>query len=71
MTITIRRISTPITATMPPIVAIATLEIIDGSLPRRAKMLTIEWALEYRDELLEDWRLAEQHLPLKKIKPLE
>lgn len=53
------------------IIAISTLEIIEGSLPRRAKMLTVEWALEHRDELLEDWRMAEQHLPLKKIKPLE
>jgi hypothetical protein len=44
---------------------------MEGSLPRRAKMLTVEWALEHRDELLEDWGMAEQHLPLNKIKPLE
>lgn len=53
------------------IIAIGTLEIMEGSLPRRARMLTVEWALEHRDELLEDWRLAEQHRPLNKIKPLE
>jgi hypothetical protein len=53
------------------IIAIDTLEVIEGSLPKRAKALTVEWALEHRGELLEDWRLAERHFPLNKIEPLE
>jgi len=50
---------------------IETLEIIEGSLPKRAKALVIEWAIEHRQDLLNDWKLAEQHQPLNKIEPLE
>ncbi|MGV6808174.1 MAG: DUF4160 domain-containing protein [bacterium] len=53
------------------IVSIDSLEIIEGDLPQRAKALVIEWAATHRSELLEDWQLAEQHEPLKKIEPLE
>lgn len=53
------------------IIAIETLEIMDGSLPKRAKALVIEWAIEHRQELQNDWKLAEQHQPLNKIEPLE
>jgi hypothetical protein len=31
----------------------------------------MEWASLHKEELLEDWALAEQQAPLKKIKPLE
>lgn len=30
----------------------------------------IEWALQHREELLEDWRLASQGAPLNRIAPL-
>ena len=53
------------------IISIDTLELMEGSLPRRAKSLVIEWADEHREELLNDWRLAEEHKPLNKIEPLE
>ena len=53
------------------IVSIETLEIIDGVLPKRAKAMVMEWASEHREELLEDWTLAEKHQPLKRIEPLE
>jgi len=51
--------------------SIETLEIMEGLLPKRAKALVIEWTLEHRQELLDDWKLAEQHQPLNKIAPLE
>lgn len=54
-----------------PIFSIETLEIMEGLLPKRAKALVIEWTLEHRQELLDDWKLAEQHQPLNKIAPLE
>src|SRR5438477_8433566 len=38
---------------------------------RRARALVLEWAAEHRTELLEDWRLAENHQPLNDIDPLE
>jgi hypothetical protein len=33
--------------------------------------LVLEWAFSHREELLEDWRLAAAHKPLKAIAPLE
>jgi len=42
-----------------------------GRLGARAMGLVIEWALQHRDELLEDWRLARESAPLKRIAPLE
>lgn len=53
------------------IIAIQTLEIMEGKLPKRALAMVLEWTVEHRQELLEDWDRAEQHLPLHKIEPLE
>ena len=53
------------------LISIETMEILEGTLPRRAKSMIIEWAVEHRQGLLEDWTWAEQHRPLKKIEPLE
>ena len=52
-------------------ISIETLEVLKGSLPKRALALVLEWAAENRDELRNDWQLAELHQPLNKIKPLE
>lgn len=52
-------------------VSIDTLEVIKGNLSKRALALVLEWAAEHRNELREDWRLAELHEPLDKIEPLE
>jgi len=52
-------------------VSIDTLEVIKGKLSKRALALVLEWAAEHRNELREDWRLAELHQPLDKIEPLE
>lgn len=51
--------------------AIETLEMLRGDLPRRARALILEWALEHRDELRLDWELAAAHEPLLPIEPLE
>lgn len=45
--------------------------VVEGRFPRRALSAVMEWYGLHRDELLEDWRLAEQHQPLRKISPLE
>jgi len=50
---------------------IRTLEILAGSLPKRAHLLAVEWALEHRDELLENWERAVSMATLEKIKPLD
>ena len=37
---------------------IQTLEIMKGSMPRRALAMILEWAQEHRNELMEDWELC-------------
>ena len=49
---------------------IQTLEILAGGMPRRAKALVLEWALEHRPELLENWERAQANRPLRAIEPL-
>jgi spore cortex formation protein SpoVR/YcgB (stage V sporulation) len=51
-------------------IIIDTLEIIEGSIPKRALALVLEWANEHRDELKNDWQLARNGKPLQKIEPL-
>ena len=53
------------------IVNIRTLEIIRGSMPRRALALVLEWASLHREELMEDWTLCEMKQVPVKIAPLE
>lgn len=45
--------------------------IINGRFPKRALKLVFEWLELHKDELLENWRLAEKRRPLNKIQPLE
>ena len=49
---------------------IRTLEVMEGSLPRRALALVLEWAQEHRVELLQDWKLCSTNQPMNKIPPL-
>jgi hypothetical protein len=53
------------------IIAIGSLAILDGTLSPRALGLAMEWAALHRQELREAWKLAELHVPLKPIAPLE
>jgi hypothetical protein len=50
---------------------IPTLEVMVGHLQKRALNLTIEWAIEHRVELMEDWNLCQAKQHPKRIKPLE
>ena len=50
---------------------IRTLGVVNGTMPRRALALVLEWASEHREELLEDWKLCEQSQSPKKISPLQ
>ncbi|MBF0408351.1 MAG: DUF4160 domain-containing protein [Candidatus Riflebacteria bacterium] len=45
--------------------------IIEGRFPRRALSALMEWYEKHKEELAEDWSLAAEHQPLKKISPLE
>lgn len=53
------------------LIRIDTLEIFRGTLPKRARSLLIEWAVEHRNELENNWDRLEKHEPLEKIQPLE
>jgi hypothetical protein len=44
---------------------------VHGQLPQRALRLVLEWADLHKAELLENWQLARQGEPLKRIAPLE
>jgi hypothetical protein len=52
-------------------ISIATTEIVEGELPRKARNLVQEWADAHRSELERDWDLARSGEPLEQIDPLE
>ena len=52
-------------------VDIQTLSPLRGSLPRRALALTLEWAAQHREALMEDWRLCATNKVPRKIPPPE
>ena len=52
------------------LIDIRTLDVIEGSLPRRALALVLEWASEHPAELMEDWDLCNRLQTPKMIAPL-
>lgn len=52
-------------------IAIDTLEVLAGGLPRRVLALVLEWALLRRPELRENWARAGRHEPLARIPGLD
>ena len=44
---------------------------VTGRMSRRALAMIEEWRVLHRDELLEDWRLAEAKKTLNRVPPLE
>ena len=52
-------------------IAVDTLELLAGALPRRVLALVLEWASQHREELRANWRRATQHRPLRNIDSLE
>jgi hypothetical protein len=44
---------------------------VTGKFPKRAMRHVLEWYDLHKQDLLEDWQLAAQRKPLKKIPPLE
>jgi hypothetical protein len=45
--------------------------IVEGSFPRRALDLVLEWYSLHKAELIENWNLARERRPLHRITPLE
>jgi hypothetical protein len=52
-------------------IAIETLQVLAGRLPRRALTMPLEWAASQQAELHENWELCRQHKHLRQIQPLE
>jgi hypothetical protein len=52
-------------------IAIETLQVLNGKLPRRALALVLEWAALHRSELMDDWELCKKHNQPRKIQPLD
>jgi hypothetical protein len=46
-------------------------QAISGIFPKWALALVLEWHNMHKEELIENWNLAQQRRPLKKIAPLE
>lgn len=53
------------------LIAIETMEVIAGDLPRRALELVFDWTELHQQELIENWKHAQEHLQLNNIEPLE
>lgn len=45
--------------------------VLAGGLPNRALDLVEEWRLLHISDLQDDWNLAAEHKPLRRIEPLE
>ena len=52
-------------------VAIDTLVVLRGALPRRALGLVLDWAELHRAELLQNWDLCRRHRQPQQIAPLQ
>ena len=52
------------------VIAIESLAALRSDLPRRAYRMILEWAIEHRPELRENWQRARDHEPLTRIEPL-
>ena len=53
------------------VINIKTLELMEGSLSRRALNLVLDWAELHQEQLLKDWDLCQQNLMPNKIDPLQ
>ena len=53
------------------VVDIQKLEVMEGSLPNRAKKLVLEWAELHQAELIANWDLCRAEQQPNKIAPLE
>jgi hypothetical protein len=52
------------------VIAIESLAPFRSDLPGRAYRMILEWAIEHRPELRENWQRARDHQPLTWVEPL-
>jgi len=46
-------------------------EVVKGLMPKRALNLVFEWMDIHKNEIMENWELAQKGKPLNKIEPLK
>ncbi|MBC54469.1 MAG: transcriptional regulator [Gammaproteobacteria bacterium] len=46
-------------------------QVLEGTLPVRARKLTLDWVAQHEQQLQENWRRAQSGVPLDPIAPLE
>ena len=46
-------------------------EVYEGHFPKKQLKLILAWAVLHKDELLDNWQLAESHKELFEIEPLK
>jgi len=52
-------------------ILIKNFSLLEGKIPPKAFALTIEWAMQHQEELIQNWENMVQDKELAKIKPLE
>jgi hypothetical protein len=52
-------------------ISIVDLQVIEGSLPKRALELALEWARLHQSELQDNWNRARAMESLRPVEPLE
>lgn len=45
--------------------------VVKGEMPGRALRMILDWLDLHREELMDNWELAQKGAPLKKIEPLK
>ncbi len=53
------------------LVSINDIEVLEGSFPAKQLKMLLGWAAFHQEELLENWKLAEQQHELFSIEPLK
>jgi hypothetical protein len=51
-------------------ISIETLGVLEGALPGKALSLVIEWAMEHKNELMQNWLTMKATGKFNKIQPL-
>ena len=51
-------------------ISIETLGLLEGHLPSRVMSLVVEWGMEHREELMENWESLRATGHFRKINPL-
>ena len=52
------------------LVDIDEIRVIRGQLPNKQMKIVLAWCVIHQEELVENWKLAKDNKPLKKINPL-